>query len=405
MKDKLPVHVEARAAKKIDVFNRLPEATRAVYLDAGEETAADREIVRTAFSVHVPEEDDLKVYFGDLHNHTCFSDGKIALEKLLETMQERVDFCAVTDHDHGGLWKDTLYSDKWRKLCEIVRSYYQPGIFTPMVGYERDSYPWYDNMIIYFKGYDEAMLRCAVRGETNAEELAGWLAREDVFIAPHDTTALTCSTDFTRRPHELMPHGFEIISRGDCAEYFNHPLNVYSSVRGGSYQEALNAGAHFAVIAGADSHGGRGAIDLPEQGFPCRYPGMTAVWAKSNTLEDIFDALRNRRTYAFMGPETIEIDFRVNGQRMGACMTEPVNATARYIYFQVKSEVPPVEVTVVKNNEDYYVSRGENIEHCGFIDYERQSKEDWYYLRVVLADGRQAWTSPCWVREESMVEP
>lgn len=401
MKDKLPMHVEARKAKKIDVFNRMPLATKAVYLDKGEETISDREIVEVAFSVQVPEnEEDLQLYFGDLHNHTCFSDGSITPEELLDKMQERVDFCALTDHDHGGLWKDTLYTDKWKQLNEIVQKRYIPGKFTPFIGYERDSYPWYDNMIIYFSDYKHLMLQGAVRGETNAEELSGWLDKEDVFISPHDTTLLSCSTDFTNRPLQLMPHGFEIISRGNCGEYFNHPLNVYSSVRGGSYQDALATGAHFAVIGSSDSHGGTGACDLPKLGFPRRYPGMTGVWAKSNTLEAIFEALKMRRTYAFMGPKRIRLDFRVNGQIMGACIKEPTDASGRYIYYSVESEEPLVEVTVVKNNVDYFVSKGENIERCSFVDYECQQQEDWYYLRVKLADGRQAWTSPCWVRRE-----
>ena len=51
----------------------------------------------------------------NLHTHTNFSDGSVSLESLLEKMTERVDFCAVTDHDHGGLWKDTLYTDKWNR--------------------------------------------------------------------------------------------------------------------------------------------------------------------------------------------------------------------------------------------------------------------------------------------------
>lgn len=401
MQKMLPQHPQARAAKKIDGSNRLSAATRVVYLDADQVTEADHKFFRDSFSVQKPEgEDGRKILFGDLHGHTTLSDGFVDPEYFFDVMEKRVDFCALTDHDHGGPWNDTLYTDKWKKVQEMVASRYRPGTFTTILGYERDSYPWYDNMIIYFSDHKHVPLDCKVRGETDAEELAGWLSREDVFIAPHDTTALTCSTDFTRRPRELMPHGFEMISRGDCAEYFDHPLNVLSSMRGGSLQDALAAGAHLAVIAGGDHHDGAGALDLPELGFPKRYPGMTAVWAKENTVEGIFEALRSRHTYAFMGPERIYVDFRVNDQRMGSCMTEAAEAPARRIFFSVKSSVPPAKVTVVKNNQDYFVTRGERIDCCSFVDYERELPEDWYYLRVTLADGRQAWTSPCWVKAE-----
>ena len=32
------------------------------------------------------------------------------------------------------------------------------------------------------------------------------------------------------------------------------------------------------------------------------------------------------------------------------------------------------------------------------FDYTRERDEDWYYLRIRLADGRYAWTSPIWVQ-------
>ena len=397
----MPQHLQAKAAKKIDVYNRLQHVTRAVYLNEGQETANDREVVNDAFSVRIPSsKSEYKVFFGDLHCHTNFSDGSVCLESVLEKMAERVDFCAVTDHDHGGLWKDTLYTDKWNRLKNIVASKNVPGIFTPILGYERDSYPWYDNMIIYFNEYSEDLLTGDILGEIDERELALWLKREDIFIAPHDTTALTCSTNFIGRRRELLPHGFEIISRGDCAEYFDHPLNVCSSVLGGSYQDALEAGAHIAVIAGADSHDGTGALDCEDMGFPCRYPGMTGLWAKENTLESIFEALKQRRTFAFMGPKRITLDFRVNGHFMGACIKENRDAGGREIYFSVESEVPVFKVTVVKNNTDFFVTKGENINCCTFVDYECQRKEDWYYLRVVLTDGRQAWSSPCWIERD-----
>lgn len=398
----MPQNSQTKKAKKIDVYNRLQQVTKVVYKNEGEETAIERKLVEDAFSVKMPDSDDnYKVFFGDLHNHTYFSDGCVDIECFFAEMSKRVDFCALTDHDHGGLWNDTLYTDKWNRLRDIVASKSIPGVFTPILAYERDSYPWYDNMIVYFNDYSADLLTCDVLGETNEEELAGWLNRNDILIAPHDTDYVTCSTDFTNRKKELLPHGFEIISRGDCAEYFDHPLNVFNSIVGGSYQDALKAGAHIAAIAGSDGHNLEGALDIEKMGFPCRYPGMTGVWAKENTLESIFDALKNRRTFAFMGPKRIILDFRVNGQYMGACIKESRDAGGRDIYFSVKSETEVAKVTVVKNNQDYFVTKSEYVNCCSFIDYESQRDEDWYYLRVTLVDGRQAWSSPIWVKRYS----
>ncbi len=397
----MPRHPEAAAAKKIDVSNRLPEVTRIVYKNTGEDTPADREALAEAFGSGDVSPLPYRLLYGDVHGHTVLSDGSVQPEAFFGALRSRMDFCVLTDHDHGGLWRDTLYGEKWKTMQALGKKYTEPGVFSALVGYERDSYPWYDNMIVYFADHDHPMPEGAVRGETNAEELAEWLAREDVFLAPHDTTALTCSTDFTRRPPQLMPHGIELYSRGDCAEYFDHPLNVYSSIRGGSWQDALAAGAHPAAIAGSDDHNGMGGADVPELGFPSRYPGMTAVYAAENTPAAIFEALKARRCYAFMGPGRIAVDFRVNGQPMGSLLTEEADAPGRVLYWNIESETPPVKVTVVKNEQDYYVSRGESIARCRFVDYERRQPEDHYYLRVELADGRMAWTSPCWVRNKA----
>ena len=394
----MPEHAQARAAKKIDVTNRLCCGTEYVYLDAEATRAADRAAFDAAFGGQEHTDTGRKVYFGEMHGHTVLSDGSIDPDVYYENLAQRVDFGALTDHDHGGVGKDTLYTEKWAQIQELAKKYYRPGQFTTLLAYERDSYPWYDNQAVYFDSHDAQMLPGAFKGKTTAQELAEWLKRKDVFLAPHDTVRLTCSTDFTRRAAELMPNGFEIYSRGDCAEYFDHPLNVFSSVRGGSLQEALAAGAHPAVYAGSDDHDGNNATDIPEMGFPCRYPGMTAVWARSNTAEGIFEALKNRHTYAFMGPERIYIDFRVNDQLMGSCMMESASAPHREIFYSVSSAVPVAKITVVKNNEDYFVARREGNPTGEFVDYERMLVEDWYYLRVELQDGRMAWTSPCWVK-------
>lgn len=397
----MPRHPEATAAKKIDVTNRLAEVTQTVYKNAGEDAPADREALAEAFGSGDTPPLPYTLLYGDVHGHTVLSDGSVQPEDFFEALRSRMDFCVLTDHDHGGLWHDTLYGEKWRRMQALGKQYTEPGVFSALVGYERDSYPWYDNMVVYFADHSHPMLEGAVRGETTAAELAGWLAREDVFLAPHDTTSLSCSTDFTRRPPQLMPHGIELYSRADCAEYFDHPLNRCSSMRGGSWQDALAAGAHPAAIAGSDDHNGMGGTDMPGLGFPARYPGMTAVYAAENTPAAIFEALKARRCYAFMGPGRVAVDFRVNGQPMGSLLTEAAGAPGRVLFWQIESETPLAKVTVVKNEQDYYVSRGESIAQCRFVDYERQQPEDRYYLRVELADGRMAWTSPCWVRTKT----
>ena len=198
----MPCHPEARASKKIDVTNRHSELTRLVYLEAGEDTPADRQQLAEGFGNGDMTPLPYRLLFGDVHGHTVLSDGCVQPEVFFENLRSRMDFCVLTDHDHGGLWHDTLYGEKWKTMQALGKKYTEPGIFSALVGYERDSYPWYDNMIVYFGDHDHPMLEGAVRGETNAAELAGWLAREDVFLAPHDVASRSCSTDWMPRLRE-----------------------------------------------------------------------------------------------------------------------------------------------------------------------------------------------------------
>ena len=156
----------------------------------------------------------------------------------------------------------------------------------------------------------------------------------------------------------------------------------------------MKRGAKPGVIAASDDHGCKNGLEREElEGFE-RYPGMTAVLAKENTLEGIFEALKARRCYGFMGSKRVYIDFRINGHYMGeefSCDGD------RSVYFKIESETPVKRVTVVKNCRDYMIiKRPEQL----FFDYKAENDTDSYYLRVELADGRLAWTSPVFVTKE-----
>jgi hypothetical protein len=120
-------------------------------------------------------------------------------------------------------------------------------------------------------------------------------------------------------------------------------------------------------------------------------PGITGVWAESNTREAIFDALKARRCYGFMGPERITVDFRIDGHYMGEEFDCP---DTRNVYFKVDSDTPVKEITLVKNCEDYMIiRRSEQM----LYDRGTSCDTDIYYLRVELTDGRCGWTSPIWI--------
>ena len=156
-------------------------------------------------------------------------------------------------------------------------------------------------------------------------------------------------------------------------------------------------------IGGSDDHYGMPGMIMSEassMNLKYRFPGLTAVLAKENSVEAIFEALKARRCYALMGGK-IEIDFRINGHYMGEEFTMSEDED-RVIYMKVMADKPVKRLMLVKNSENMFHSDGNILQDFHtmeeiFIDYKKEQETDYYYLRVELEDGRYAWTSPIWI--------
>ena len=397
-------HPERMAARGFDTPGRCRKFTDAVYGGTHPDPAGLARRIHGIEREFYPPESEYRLFFGDLHGHSNLSDGKATIDDYFVDLRDRakLDFAALTDHDHGGIGRAPLWDDgKWELTRRKVKEYYRPGEFTTILAYERDSCPWYDNLVVYYASHDGELLRGERNGEITRAELAAWLQRPDLLLVPHDTQTLAAGCDFDAIPPELMPPLLEIISCGDCAEYFDHPLAAKSptTCRGGCWQDALRNGGRVGVIAGSDSH------RAPDQTTPDpRAPqvpgtgadsfGLTGVWAKENTAESIFEALRARRCYAFTGGR-MRLDFRINGHYMGEEFSLAAGEV-RTIWFDFAADSGVDRITLVKNERDFMIFRGRGRQL--FFDYRAERECDCYYLRVITEEGRWCWSSPIWVR-------
>ena len=341
---------------------------------------------------------------GELHGHSNLSDGTIDIDTYFKTARDKaqLDFCALTDHDHGGVGKPELWdAGKWELIQDKVAEYHQPEKFVTILGYERDSYPWYNNLVLYYREGRGELIRGKVDGEITRDELTALLKREDIIAVPHTTTLISLGTDFDTIPLDLMTPLIEVYSKWGTSEYFGNTNPVKTEARGGAWQDALAKGARMGCIGGSDEHG-------PNPGLPgktaapgnLRYvqPGLCAVLAKELTREAIFDGLKARRCYGTSGAR-VPIDFRINGNEMGqSLLISP--SMERHIFISVQGEGTLDTVTVVKNNVDYVVfhidGASDNFTEL-IYDYDVTRKTDWYYCRIQQTDGRSAWTSPIWI--------
>lgn len=402
-------HPDKYKAKRYDTLNRCREFTDAVYQNKTENRGELWKEIQGLQRKLDPPEPEYKLFVGEMHGHTELSDGRVDIDTYFKNIRDnaKLDFAALTDHDHGGVGKPTLWEggkdSKWELIKSKVKEYREEGKFTTILGYERDSYPFFNNLVLYFRDDDAEMVLDKRAGEFTEEGYRRVLANPDIIAVPHDTYSITSGGDFIRLEKELIPPFMEIISRGDAAEYMGNPaFSEHSCCEGGFFQDALRKGAKIGCIGGSDDHSGLNGMVVEKKGYPAMYPGVTGVWAEENTHDAIFDALAAKRTYAFMlgKPDgemggRMMIDFRINGHWMGETIKRGDDRDLT-IFFNVKADVPIKAVTLVKNCRNYVMlDYGREL----IFDYNQENDTDSYYLRVELQDGRFGWTSPIWVEK------
>ncbi len=393
---------ERKEARRYDTPLRSSHYTDIVY--SGGTTPNAPQKMRAFMESCYPEPPEYRVLFGEMHGHTNLSDAQPDVDTYFTVAKQiaRLDFCAISDHDHGGVHSTELWDRaKWERIRDAVNRYDEPGRFTTILAYERDAYPWYNNLVIYFNSHDGEIPRGSINGEITREELAWFLSRDDMLVVPHTTSFLDSGCDFARIPPELMTPMIEVYSRWGTDEYFGNPNPVRIACRGGYWQDALKKGARMGCICGSDDHESMPGMIKGEAKHPNLkyvYPGLTAVLARDNTLESIFEALRARRCYGLMGGRIL-IDFRIDGHYMGEEFD--TDADERSVWFSVTADQAIRRISLVKNCEDYMHFDGmpahpKKYEYL-LVDYAGRGDRDYYYLRVELEDGRFAWTSPIWV--------
>ncbi len=348
-----------------------------------------------------PPERDFNVYWGEVHGHTSLSDGQGSLDDYFTAARDeaKLDFCAVTDHDHGGVGRAELWGEKWELTQQKVAEYHQPGTFVTLLGYERDSWPYYANLCLYYREGRGDLVRGVQEGEITRVELEALLARDDILALPHHTATLSQGANFDALPLELMTPLMEVYSKWGASEYFGNPEPVTQEARGGHWQVALERGARMGCLGGSDVHSPHPGL-VHHSGGNLRYdnPGLVAVLAPELSRQAIFEALKTRRCYAASGARIL-IDFRLDGAVMGEEITLPEEA-GRRLWVRVVGEGSLGQVELLKNSQPYVCQHLDgSAEQVLFTltDWQAERKTDYYYVRVTQADGRRAWSSPIWV--------
>ncbi|SDC15256.1 F5/8 type C domain-containing protein [Paenibacillus sp. UNCCL117] len=330
-----------------------------------------------------PADGEYRIYFGNLHSHTAFSDGIGTPEYAYDYARYTagLDFLAITEHsnlyDH---YLDWDRSRKWADIQRMADKKTEDGAFLALFGAETT---WYNQF-----------------GHMNTYNM-------DCFINTYET-------DFND-----IPHYYNTVKQyPDSIHQWNHPWScgnrhldgfdpydaeldevlhlveikpAESSELGGLYYYvlALDKGWHIAPAGNQDNHHGQWGTENTLR---------TAVLVDKLTREDFFDAVRHQRVY-FTSALHLKVWFRVNGAIMGSRIrrTDTLQFDIKALYGAetggriVKAEIIGEQGRVVHTFEH----EGAELEW----KVELPCEDRYYFVKVYQHDDEFAATAPIWIEE------
>ncbi len=359
---------------------------------------------------------ELRILRGDLHRHTELSqdqggqdDGTIIEFYRYMIDAAAMDFGASTDHQAGG-------TDYWNTMTQkLADMYYFPQRFTPLYGYERNianphghrnilhltrDYP----IVPFFQRIDPRfMLPDSPDGELltfNSMSFGGAVENDTRLLyealrksgglaISHTSSTNSMGTDWRDNDPDLEPVVEIYQGARQNAEHKNAPRGVMDGEEDkalGGFQapglvwNAWKKGYRLGVIASSDHYS--------------THISYAMVYAPGTSREEIFNAIRRRRTYG--ATDNIILEFWLGEHFMGDDFRAAEKQKIR-----VKA-IGTGEIEKVRLIRDaqfiYEISPGKKQVDFEYLDTDAGPGEHWYYVRVEQANGELAWSSPIWVR-------
>ena len=324
------------------------------------------------------------ILYGDMHCHTCTSDGwKTPEEKVVESRHLRgLQFMALADHDFD------QSPEKWQHYQDLACSSTEAGRFISFLAHE-----WTPSA-----GYGKNLVSRNVHGHYVVlyPELTGDLIRAN---DPQSCTPEGLFAEARKQPGVMViPHyhgsrppvdpeiscAIEVAAWDGkiCDEHTNN--NDNKDLFG-----TLNEGFNLAVIAGVD-HGGEGLTAF-------RNGEMFSVRADEFSRTAILDGIRRRETTAIQHSRSL-LNFTLNGNRMGS-VVELDKSVPRKLEVKLACDPSAIHVQVIRNGKKIYNYPNAILCKGPILDFEYTDNapevdSDWYLIRVILHGGEILWSSP-----------
>lgn len=297
---------------------------------------------------------DLKVFWGDVHNHCNVTYGHGDLSDALAAAEQQLDFVSVTPH---AMWPDIpgendprlnwvigyhtaafrrLRAGGYEKYRQMIEAANRPGRFLTFVSYECHSMEHGDHVAL-FRDFDVPLVEC-----TSVPDLKEKLRGYACYVTPHH---MGYQTGFRGYNWAAFPDNdpqtpfVEMFSRHGLAESdtgdYDYLHDMGPRVWEGSILYGLEQGHKFGLMCSTDQHAG----------YPGSYgDGRIGVYASSLDRNELWNQMGRRHVCGVTG-DKIKIDFRINNGVPG----DVIRASRREIYLNVEGQNAIDYVDVIKN--------------------------------------------------------
>lgn len=369
-----------------------------------------------------------RVFFGNLHSHTSFSDGSGTPEDAYRFARDdsnaRLDFLALTEHNHAealgpdnkGIGADaTLYKGpRSDALILVARRMTEDGRFVALYGQEFSTISSGNHVNVF--DVPEVINVGKGRFDLLLTFLAAAANRDSfgqpaVIMLNHPKNTLTVDAkeygrdDFPTQDEWVRRMGAQarliqiINGPGQSAGENMNPARPDED----AYFKYLNLGFKVAPTADQDNH---------QKNWGAATPARTAIVATSLTKASVIDALRRRHVYA-TEDKNLSIIIKVNGRLCGDVIA-PIPVGPLSIEYQITDADEP--------NADYEIQvfrdsvGGSTVQMVTSVSTETGggagaiediavgNQPQYLFFKVVQTDenGREelAWTAPVWFQSQ-----
>ena len=327
-----------------------------------------------------PEKGEYNIYFGNLHSHTCLSDGTGTPEEAYDYARytANLDFLAITEHSN--LYDNFFDWDKSRKWADIKRiadEKTEENAFLALIGSETTWYNQFGHMNTY-----------------NLEFFLNAYELEYNHIPNYYDTLKQYPDGINQWNHpwscgDRRLDGFEPYdSELDRVLYL---LEIESEQLGGLsyYIKALDKGWHVAPLGSQDNHNKQWGTESNLR---------TAILVEKLTTAHFFDAVRHYRVY-FTTAIHMKVWFKVNGAIMGSTIKK-----TNLLHFHIKAINLSTDSPIVKAE---VIGKGGRVKHTILnsshhmeCDFSIPCEDRYYFMKIYQQDAEYAATAPIWIEAD-----